>query len=562
MPGPAAAIGLYAAGLGIYSFFSGFSSDVERQFEMSQLKNDLAELQGITTAVINQNIAQSLGAADTALDQLELYAASEDAAARATFANNAVLESSNALNAVVSQVLAGKGSASAESLAYMMGALQYAVLVRQTVANTVQDGPLGGAGLHQSIKQATQLMYDTVGGNDIYSEFPRAISSRIEVDGLDVNFFGTKVNFSVVSSFSGRSEAVEVVRDSGFADTFPFLPYVESDASFERRADAAADAAFNRIYSADYAEARVSEYLSLAVEMNTWLAQDAVNVPELYERIGTSGADTEQGTNNADYFSGLAGDDILSGANGPDALNGGSGNDILRGGALQDVLTGGLGNDLIFGSERMSDGIDGDTARFAGLSSDYTVVGGSTYAVVTGPDGARDKLFNIEFLRFDDTYFALGEGSALDSVSRDAFTVEERVALLYEAALDRNGAIDLPGLNFYIEVTERDNLSNEFLAADLMTSPEFTAKFGDVNTLSNDAFLEQIYLNVLDRASDGAGKAFYLGLLDSGTITRALALADIATSPENSQGSADILMGLYESSTGDWSFVSDGMEIA
>ena len=562
MPGPAAAIGLYAAGLGIHSFFSGAKNDIEKAFELNQIKNDLAALQGITTAVINQNIAQSLGAADTALDQLLLYASSEDAGARATYANNAILESSNALNAVVSQVNAGKGVASMESLAYMMGALQYAILVRQTVGNTVQDGPLGGAGLHQSIKQAAQLMYDPVGNNDIYSEFGRAIASRIRVDDLETNFLNTKISFTVESSLSGRSEDIEVVRRTLLTDSFIPVPYPEPDSSFEKRADDALAAARTRIYNADVAETRVSSYFDLAVETNTWLALDAVNVPGLYERIGTAGTDVEEGTNNADYFSGLGGDDILWGANGPDGLSGGSGNDILRGGALQDMLRGGIGNDMMFGNERMGDAVDGDTARFAGLSSEYTIVGGATYAIVSGPDGSKDKLFNIEFLRFDDLYFELGAGSAIDESSRDTFTVDERVALLYEAALDRNGAIDLPGLNFYIGVTERDGLSDEFLAADLMTSPEFTAKFGDVNGMSNDAFLEQIYLNVLDRASDGDGKAFYLGLLDSGTITRALALADIATSPENAQGSAEILMGLYENSAGEWSFVADTMGVA
>ena len=562
MPGPAAAIGLYAAGLGIYSFFSGASNDIERDFEMSQLRSDLADLQGITTAVINQNIAQSLGAADTALDQLDLYAASEDAGARAIFANNAILESSNALNAVVSQVSSGKGVASVESLAYMMGALQYAILVRQTVGNVVQDGPLGGAGLHQQVKTAAQLMYDTFASDDIQSEFPRAIASRITTTDLDVNFLQTKVEFTVRSSFSNRSEDLELTRRTLFTDSLIPIPYPEPDTLFNARINAAEEAARQRIYDDDLAEAKISAFLTLAIEMNTWLAQNATEVPGLYERIGTAGADVEDGTNNADYFSGLAGDDILFGANGPDALNGGSGNDILRGGALQDVLTGGAGNDLLFGNEFMGDGVDGDTARFAGLSSDYTVIGGSTYAVVIGPDGARDKLFNIAFLRFDDSYVALNEGSALDVATRDSFTVDERVSLLYEAALDRNGDIDLPGLNFYIEVTERDGLSNEFLAADLMTSPEFTQKFGDVDTLSNDAFLERIYLNVLDRASDGAGKAFYLDLLDEGVITRALALADIATSAENTSGSADILMSLFESSAGEWRFVSDPMAIA
>lgn len=563
MPGPAAAVGLYAAGLGIYSFFSGASDDVEREFEMSQIRSDLANLQSLSTAVVNQNIAQSLGSADTALDQLDIYAASEDAETRRDAATNAILQSQNALNEIVSQANSAKSSASVESLAYMMGALQYAILTQQTVANTVQDGPLGGAGLLQSIKVAAQLMYDGVGGDDIYSEFPRAISSRIEADGLDVNFFGTRVTVDINSSFSGRSETVEVTRQSGFRDTFPFLPYVEGDASFENRANAAADSAFQRIYNADYNEARVSTYLAMAVEMNTWLALDAINVPGLYERIGTSGNDIEEGTNRADYFSGLAGDDTLSGGNGPDALNGGSGNDVLRGGPLQDVLTGGPGNDIIIGNETIRDAVDGDVARFAGLQSDYSVQGGSTYAIVTGPDGSRDKLFNIEFLRFDDVYIPLPEGSFLDKAGApEDFQVSERVALLYEAALDRNGEIDLPGLNFYIGVTERDNLSDEFLAADLMTSPEFTDKFGDATTLSNEEFLERIYLNVLDRESDPAGQQFYLDLLNDQTISKALALADIAVSPENTQGSTEILMRLYESSEGAWSFFNDGMEIA
>ncbi|MFO8127064.1 DUF4214 domain-containing protein [Yoonia sp.] len=562
MPGPAAAIGLYAAGLGIYSFFSGNSDDIEREFEMSQIKADLAKLQNLSTAVVNQNIAQSLGSADTALNQLDIYAASEDVETRRDAASDAILQSQTALNEIVSQANAAKSSASVESLAYMMGALQYAVLVRQTVANTVQDGPLGGPGLHQSVKVATQLMYDEVGRDDIYSEFPRAISGRIETEGLDVNFFGTKVTVDINSSLSGRSETVEVTRDSGFRDTFPFLPYVEGDESFKNRVNAAADDAFDRIYSADYNEVRVATYLAMAVEMNTWLALDAINVQGLYERIGTSGNDIEEGTNRADYFSGLAGDDILSGGNGPDALNGGSGNDILRGGPHQDVLTGGLGSDMIFGNETASDAIDGDTARFSGLQSDYSVRGGSTYAIVTEPDGSRDKLLNIEFLRFDDVYVPLSEGSFLDTAGGpEDFHVSERVALLYEAALDRNGAIDLPGLNFYIDVTERDSLLDEILAADLMTSPEFTVKFGDATTLSNDEFLERIYLNVLDRESDSAGQQFYLDLLNDGKISKALALADIAISPENTQGSTDILMHLYENSEGNWSFINDGMEI-
>jgi hypothetical protein len=97
----------------------------------------------------------------------------------------------------------------------------------------------------------------------------------------------------------------------------------------------------------------------------------------------------------------------------------------------------------------------------------------------------------------------------------------------------------------------------------MMNSPEFETNFGDPNTLSNEAFLERIYLNVLDRESDAAGRQFYLDLLDDGIITKAVALADIATSPENTQGSAEVLMSLFESSDGAWRFITDdGMTVA
>ena len=298
---------------------------------------------------------------------------------------------------------------------------------------------------------------------------------------------------------------------------------------------------------------------------NQYLALDAIDATDFYEKRGSGDADNLVGTRKADFLYGLQGDDILWGSRdglleddpgGPDALSGGSGNDILRGGGANDVLRGGPGNDIIIAGDAIGDMGTQDTARFEGLSSEYQIIGGQTYSIVTGSDGSRDKVFGVQYLRFDNEVIELGEGSALDGAGDpEGFVVAERVALLYEAALNRDGDIDLPGLNFYIGVTETNNLSDEFLAQDLMTSPEFTANFGNANTLSNSDFLEQIYLNVLDRPSDAAGRQFYLDLLNEGTISKALALADIAISPENTTESRDILMGLYENSAGDWSFI-------
>ncbi|MGC1497912.1 MAG: DUF4214 domain-containing protein [Sulfitobacter sp.] len=255
-------------------------------------------------------------------------------------------------------------------------------------------------------------------------------------------------------------------------------------------------------------------------------------------------------------------DNRLTGGEGNDTLFGGSGNDILIGGFDSDNFHGGPGNDVFYTETRADREWATSVAHFSGLKSESEISGGRDYAVVSSAVGGRDKLFGFTFLAFDDGIHFLENGSALDfsaggpdNFITPEFITPERVALLYEAALNRDGAIDLPGLNFYIGVAERDNLSDEFIAADLMNSPEFTASFGDVDTLSNAEFLEQIYLNVLDRPSDAAGLQFYLDLLNDGTITKALALADIAVSLENTAASSAALMGLYENSAGEWSFL-------
>ncbi|MCZ4368830.1 DUF4214 domain-containing protein [Sulfitobacter dubius] len=245
------------------------------------------------------------------------------------------------------------------------------------------------------------------------------------------------------------------------------------------------------------------------------------------------------------------------GGEGSDDLQGNELNNILWGGGGADVIGGGGGSDVLVATSQLAQHGTGDTASFDGRSDTFDIVGGIDYTVVTAADGSRDKLFGFQFLRFDDQLIELSAGSALAEAGRpEDFVIAERVALLYEAALNRDGAIDLPGLNFYIDVTQRDGLSDEFLAADLMTSPEFSANFGDATTLSNADFLEQIYLNVLDRTSDSAGRQFYLELLNEGVISKALALADIAISPENTVESTSVLMGLYETNTGDWGFLA------
>jgi hypothetical protein len=68
-------------------------------------------------------------------------------------------------------------------------------------------------------------------------------------------------------------------------------------------------------------------------------------------------------------------------------------------------------------------------------------------------------------------------------------------------------------------------LADQFLAA-----PEFTAVFGA--NPSNNAYVTELYTNVLGRTPDAAGLAYWEGQANSGTPHDQL-LVDFATSAEN-----------------------------
>jgi hypothetical protein len=86
---------------------------------------------------------------------------------------------------------------------------------------------------------------------------------------------------------------------------------------------------------------------------------------------------------------------------------------------------------------------------------------------VTAPEGT-DALTGVEVVLFDDGQMTLARG----------FTLQERVALTYEAGLDRDGDIDLPGLNFWIDEREGE-LGEREMAFAFLESGEFVEKFGN-----------------------------------------------------------------------------------
>lgn len=107
-----------------------------------------------------------------------------------------------------------------------------------------------------------------------------------------------------------------------------------------------------------------------------------------------------------------------------------------------------------------------------------------------------------------------------------ALPLAHRIERLYQAYF-RRGA-DQPGLDYWLERLTfgagLGALSNEFVRSD-----EFQNTYG---SLSDEEFIDLVYRNVLDRDPDEAGRAFWLGQLSSGSMSRGTVMVGFSESAE------------------------------
>jgi hypothetical protein len=123
----------------------------------------------------------------------------------------------------------------------------------------------------------------------------------------------------------------------------------------------------------------------------------------------------------------------------------------------------------------------------------------------------------------------------------------EKIALLYEAALDRQP--DNPGLNYFVGDLDAgqdlQDIANSFYNAD-----EFRDQFTGFDDRS---YINQLYLNVLDRPADQPGFDYWLDQLENVGLSHANILVSFAESAENFNNAADWLTGLeYDPSSDQW----------
>ncbi|HEY1042492.1 MAG TPA: DUF4214 domain-containing protein, partial [Telluria sp.] len=184
--------------------------------------------------------------------------------------------------------------------------------------------------------------------------------------------------------------------------------------------------------------------------------------------------------------------------------------DTLNGSALSDLIESGTGNDLINGGAG-TDFVKINVARHL-MTLTRTAEGFSL------DDGESvDQLVNIERVLYSNGAVALD----IDGTGGQAYRV-------YNAVLGR--APDAAGLGFWLSNMDK-GVSLSAVAGDMMTSPEFVANFGA--NLSNQQLVETLYQNILDRAPEQAGLAYWVDALNAGTISQPDALAFISESTEN-----------------------------
>ena len=149
-----------------------------------------------------------------------------------------------------------------------------------------------------------------------------------------------------------------------------------------------------------------------------------------------------------------------------------------------------------------------------------TATGGT--GTLSGP-GISDALASVDQIRFIDGTLAYG-----------AATIEAQAARLYQAAFGR--APDAAGLAYWVGVLQ-GGTSLDGIAAGFLVSAEFQARYG---SLDDAGFVNALYRNVLGRAADAAGSAYWTATLASGT-TRAEVLANFSESTENKSDTAPLL---------------------
>jgi len=180
------------------------------------------------------------------------------------------------------------------------------------------------------------------------------------------------------------------------------------------------------------------------------------------------------------------------------------------------VINGGLGNDTIDGRSGF------DVVRMEANRADASVNAVQAGHIVQTSSAGTDTLINIERVQFNDAFLALDVGAG--EIGGSAYRI-------YQAAFARTP--DEGGLSYWIKFMDNGRslleVSESFLA-----SAEFKSIYGDGP--SANEFVDRLYTNVLGRAGENAGIAYWTSEITGGARSFSNVLASFSESPENIMG--------------------------
>lgn len=186
-------------------------------------------------------------------------------------------------------------------------------------------------------------------------------------------------------------------------------------------------------------------------------------------------------------------------------------------------FVGGSGNDAFNGKAGV------DTVAYALRRADVSVAGGGGEWIVSGNGTGRDQLVSVERIAFADGNLALDMSGNAGQAYR-----------LYQAAFDRKP--DTDGLGYWIRLLDGGTTLTD-AASGFLKSAEFSSVYG--NSVSDGDFIAKLYQNVLHRAGEASGAAYWLSQLQAGK-SKAAVLADFSESVENVAAvSASIKDGIW-----------------
>ncbi|WP_338848310.1 DUF4214 domain-containing protein [Massilia sp. W12] len=207
-----------------------------------------------------------------------------------------------------------------------------------------------------------------------------------------------------------------------------------------------------------------------------------------------------------------------------------------RGNAQNNLITGGKSDDRLYGG-------DGNDTFYVTDGNDF-VDGGN------GFDMIKVGSFNGKATKIEDQYkisTSISSSITFANVERieGSYTGlffkgdvhAEQAYRIYQAAFNR--APDKSGLGFWIKQFDNGGISVAQVAQGFIQSAEFKSLYGAAP--SNAQLVDKFYQNVLHRAPDADGRAFWQDILDQKKGTAADVLAAFSESPENTAALVGVL---------------------